>query len=151
MTRAPRPSSRIESRTRRHSLGPAEQRHAPDGLTIYPARRRVAKVARWSGSPSHDDAGRYAPDGPYALARLALSLLIATLVGAGMWAVIVVLPQAQLDFGVDRAAASLPYTLMMCGLAFGTIVWGRMADRRGFAAPLALSSAILGLGFVGAG
>ena len=48
---------------------------------------------------SHDDAGRYAPDGPYALARLALSLLIATLVGAGMWAVIVVLPQAQRAFG----------------------------------------------------
>ena len=100
---------------------------------------------------SHDDAGRYAPDGPYAVARLALSLLIATLVGAGMWAVIVVLPRAQVEFGVARAAASLPYTLMMCGLAFGTILWGRMADRRGFATPLALSSAILGLGFVGAG
>ena len=57
-----------------------------------------------------DDADIYAPDGPYAFARLALSLLISTLVGAGMWAVIVVLPQAQLEFGVDRAAASLPYT-----------------------------------------
>ena len=58
-----------------------------------------------------------------------------------MWAVIVVLPDAQRDFGVDRASASLPYTLMMCGLAFGTIVWGRMADRRGFAAPLAIAGA----------
>ena len=43
-----------------------------------------------------------------------------------MWAVIVVLPEAQDEFGVDRAAASLPYTLMMRGCAFGTIVLGRM-------------------------
>ena len=58
------------------------------------------------------------PDGRYAFIRLAVSLLIATLIGAGMWAVIVVLPPAQLDFGVDRSAASLPYTVMMCALAF---------------------------------
>ena len=99
----------------------------------------------------HDDTGRFAPDGPYAYARLALSLLIATLVGAGMWAVIVVLPEAQRDFSVDRAAASLPYTLMMGGLAFGAIGWGRMADRSGFAAPLAIAAVILALGFVAAG
>ncbi len=92
--------------------------------------------------------GRYAPDGPYAVARLGLSLLIATLVGAGMWAVIVVLPQAQLEFGVDRAAAALPYTVMMCGLAFGTIVLGRMADRSGFALPLTIAGSIEGAGFV---
>src|SRR5271166_6648070 len=104
-----------------------------------------------SAAASFEAAGRYAPDGPYALTRLGLSLLIATLVGAGMWAVIVVLPQAQAEFGVDRAAASFPYTVMMCGLAFGTIVWGRMADRRGFVAPLAIAGAILGLGFVVAG
>jgi MFS family permease len=104
-----------------------------------------------SPAPALDDAGRYAPDGPYALTRLAVALLIATLVGAGMWAVIVVLPLAQAEFGVARAAATLPYTLMMCGLAFGTIVWGRMADARGFGAPLAIAGLILGLGFVGAG
>ena len=101
-----------------------------------------------SPSASPHDAGRHAPDGPYALVRLGLSLLIGTLVGAGMWAVIVVLPEAQRAFGVDRAAASLPYTLMMGSLAFGTIVWGRMADRHGFATPLALSGAILCVGFV---
>ena len=86
-------------------------------------------------------ASRYAPDGPYAFARLALSLLISTVVGAGMWAIIVVLPQAQLEFGVDRSAASLPYTLMMCTLAFATIALGRMTDRAGIAAPLTISGA----------
>ena len=71
-----------------------------------------------SPARSIEDGGGYAPDGPYSFARLALSLLISTLVGAGMWAIIVVMPEAQRDFGVDRSAASLPYTLMMCTLAF---------------------------------
>jgi MFS family permease len=94
---------------------------------------------------------RYAPDGPYAFARLALSLLISTVVGAGMWAIIVVLPQAQHDFGVDRSAASLPYTLMMCTLAFATIALGRLTDHAGIVAPLTISGAVLGVGFVVAG
>jgi MFS family permease len=93
----------------------------------------------------------YAPDGAYAFRRLALSLLIATLAGAGMWAVIVVLPKAQFEFGVDRAAASAPYTLMMFGFAFGTISFGRLADRVGIATPLFISGLCLGIGFVVAG
>ena len=80
-----------------------------------------------------------------------MSLLIATLIGAGMWAVIVVLPPAQLDFGVDRSAASLPYTLMMCSLAFSTIALGRMTDRFGIVLPLVISAVTLGVGFVVAG
>ncbi|MGO8798031.1 MAG: MFS transporter [Roseiarcus sp.] len=96
-------------------------------------------------------ADRYAPDGGYAYWRLALSLAVATLVGAGMWAVIVVLPPAQAEFAVDRAAASLPYTSMMFGFAFGTIVLGRMADRTGIVVPLIIAGASLGLGFIVAG
>jgi MFS family permease len=98
-----------------------------------------------------ESAGRYAPDGAYAFTRLALSLVIATLIGVGMWAVIVVLPEAQRDFGVDRAAASLPYTVMMCALAFSTIALGRMTDRHGIVLPLIISAVTLGLGFVLAG
>jgi hypothetical protein len=96
-------------------------------------------------------ASRYAPDGTYAFARLALSLLIATLIGVGMWAIIVVLPEAQRDFGVDRSAASLPYTVMMCALAVSTIPLGRMTDRHGVVLPLIFSALTLGLGFVLAG
>src|ERR1700728_2110658 len=96
-------------------------------------------------------ADRYAPDGAYAFTRLAVSLLIATLIGVGMWAVIVVLPPAQLDFGVDRSAAALPYTLMMCSLAFSTIALGRMTDRFGIVLPLVISAVTSGVGFVLAG
>jgi len=94
---------------------------------------------------------RYAPDGRYAYQRLALSLALATILGVGMWAVIVVLPPAQAEFGVDRAAASLPYTAMMIGFAFGTVMLGRMADRTGIFAPLLIAGVLLGLGFVLAG
>jgi MFS family permease len=95
--------------------------------------------------------GRYAPDGAYAVARLAVALIISTLIGVGMWAIIVVLPEAQRDLGVDRSAASLPYTLMMCALAFSTIALGRMTDRHGIVRPLIISALALGLGFVLAG
>jgi MFS family permease len=95
-----------------------------------------------------ESTGRYAPDSAYAFARLALSLLISTLIGVGMWAIIVALPEAQRDFGVDRAAASLPYTVMMCALAFSTIALGRMTDRHGIVPPLVISALALGLGFV---
>src|ERR1700746_3161143 len=94
---------------------------------------------------------RYRPDGPYALWRLALSLLFGTLLGAGMWAVIVVLPNAQSTFGVDRSSASVPYAFMMAGFAVGTIVMGRMADRVGIVTPLVISGLALGAGFVIAG
>ena len=104
---------------------------------------------QFAGLPA--SAGRYAPDGAYAFTRLALSLLIATLIGVGMWAIIVVLPEVQPDFGVDRAAVSLPYTVMMCTLAVSTIALGRMTDRRGIVLPLAISAVALGLGFVVAG
>jgi MFS family permease len=94
---------------------------------------------------------RYSPDGAYAYSRLVLSLLIGTIAGAGMWAVIIVLPKVQIEYGIDRAAASLPYTLMMFGFAFGTIVLGRMADRTGIVAPILIAGVCLGLGFVLAG
>jgi len=93
----------------------------------------------------------YAPDSRYAFLRMGLSLLIATIAGVGMWAVIVVLPPVQAEFGVDRASASLPYTLTMVGFAFGTIMLGRLADRRGIVPPVLISGCCLAAGFVLAG
>jgi MFS family permease len=105
------------------------------------------------GSPANNSLAPdpYSPDSPYAYWRMGLSLLIGTIAGAGLWAVIVVLPKVQLEFAVDRGAASLPYTLMMLGFAFGTIVLGRMADRTGIVVPVVIAGSALGLGFVLAG
>jgi MFS family permease len=102
-------------------------------------------------SASAVESDRYSPDSAYAFKRLALSLLVATMAGVGMWAIVVVLPKVQTEFAVDRAAASAPYTLMMFGFAFGTVVIGRLADRVGIATPLMIAGLCLGGGFILAG
>jgi MFS family permease len=91
---------------------------------------------------------RYALDGAYAWTRLGISLALATLGGVGMWGVIVVLPQVQAEFGVDRADASLPYTATMLGFAVGNLLLGRFIDRMGFVIPALISAVALGLGFI---
>jgi MFS family permease len=49
----------------------------------------------------------------------------------------VVLPAVQADFGVARADASLPYTLLMIGFGIGGVLMGRLADRFGVMVPVA--------------
>jgi MFS family permease len=88
-----------------------------------------------------------APDSRYSWFRLALALLIATLAGVGMWAVVVVLPGIQAEFAIARGLAALPYTVTMIGFAFGTIVLGSMSDRTGIVVPIVIAGASLGIGF----
>jgi MFS family permease len=90
-------------------------------------------------------------ESPYAWMRLAVSLLLMTIGGSGMYAVTVVLPRIQQDFGVARADASLPYTLTMIGFGLGGVLMGRLADRFGVLVPVGLGAIGLGLGFIGAG
>jgi MFS family permease len=87
-------------------------------------------------------------DGTYAWTRLAVSLLLGTVGGVGMWAVVVVLPTVQAEFGVDRADASLPYTATMIGFAVGNVVIGRAIDRMGYWIPALITSLLLGFGFI---
>lgn len=87
-------------------------------------------------------------DGAYAWLRLGLSIAFATLGGVGMWAVIVVLPAVQTEFGVDRAGASLPYTATMVGFALGNVFIGRAIDRVGYMLPAFVASVALGIGFI---
>ena len=87
----------------------------------------------------------------YAWLRLAVAVGLATVGGVGMWSVVVALPAIQADFGVDRAAASLPYTLAMLGFAGGGVIIGRLADRFGILPPLILGILSLGAGYIGVG
>ena len=73
-----------------------------------------------------------------------------TIGSSAMYVVSVVLPAVQAEFGVDRAQASLPYTLLMLGFGFGGILMGWWADRFGVVVPLWIGAAGLGLGFAGA-
>ena len=84
----------------------------------------------------------------YAWVRLVTSLLISTIGGVGMWAVVVVLPTVESEFGVARAAASLPYTVTLVGFALGGILMGRLADRFGIVVPVVVGTVALTLGYV---
>ena len=99
-----------------------------------------------SGSISAGE-GSSLVDGPYAWFRLAVSVLLGTVGSIGMWVVVVVLPSVQQEFGVDRASASLPFTLMMVGFAVGNVIGGRYADRMGITAPVIFAALVLGAGF----
>ena len=90
-------------------------------------------------------------DSPYAAARLLAALAIMTIGASGMYVVPVVLPAVQAEFGVTRAAASMPYALLMIGFGVGGLVMGRLADRFGVMVPLLLGSVCLGTGFLVAG
>jgi MFS family permease len=87
----------------------------------------------------------------YAWTRLAVSLLLMTIGGSGMYSVTVVLPRIQQEFGVARADASLPYTLTMIGFGLGGILMGRLADRFGVLVPVGIGAVGLGAGFIAAG
>lgn len=87
-------------------------------------------------------------DGRYAWMRLLISVLIATIGSVGMWSVVVVLPAVQVEFGVDRASASLPYTMTMVGFAFGNVMLGRFVDRSGIFLPLVASAGALVVGYL---
>ena len=83
-----------------------------------------------------------AVDSPQAWARLVIALALSTIGGVGMWSVVVALPTVQAEFGVARADASLPYTLLMIGFGVGGIWMGRMADRHGVARLLSHNTAM---------
>ena len=68
-----------------------------------------------------------------------------------MYVVAVVLPAVQAEFGVARADASLPYTMMMVGFGVGGMLMGRLADRFGVMVPLLDRRRRPGLGFTVAG
>jgi MFS family permease len=90
-------------------------------------------------------------DSPYAAARLGVTLLLMTLGAGGMYVVPVVLPAVQAEFGIARAEASMPYSLLMIGFGVGGLVMGRLADRFGVMVPLLIGATCLGTGFVVAG
>ncbi len=91
------------------------------------------------------------PDSSYSWFRLAISLALSATAGIGLWAGVVILPVIQKEFGVDRAGASLPYTITMICFALGGVLMGRLADRFGIMVPLLIGSVMLGVGFIAAG
>ncbi|MFN7156819.1 MAG: MFS transporter [Acidovorax sp.] len=90
-------------------------------------------------------------DSPQAAWRLLITLGLVVLGNSSMYVVSVVLPAVQAEFGVGRADASLPYTLMMVCLGIGGLWTGRMADRHGLMPVLCVGAVGVCGGFVWAG
>ncbi len=90
-------------------------------------------------------------DSAYAWLRLVAAAVIGTIGNVGMWSVVVVLPAVQAEFGVDRGAATLPYTLTLIGFGFGGVIAGRIADRHGVMFPVMGGAIALGLGYIATG
>jgi len=82
----------------------------------------------------------------YAWTRLFGALVLATIGGLGLWAVVVALPAVQSEFGVARGDASLPYTTTAVGFGLGGILMGRLSDRFGIMTPVIIGAIALALG-----
>ncbi len=87
-------------------------------------------------------------DSRYAAWRLLSTVALVTLGNGAMYVLAVMLPEVQKEFGISRAEASLPYTLIMIGFGLGGILCGRWADRFGIARVLALGAFGSFAGFV---
>ena len=87
-------------------------------------------------------------DGFYSWKRLAITLVIAMVANVGMWAIIVIMPAVQQEFGIDRADTSLPYTVTMIGFAAGSVFIGRAVDRWGITLSLIGAALCVAAGYV---
>ncbi len=87
-------------------------------------------------------------DSPLAWRRLFISFILATVSNVGLWSFVVALPYVQSEFGVTRAEASLPYTLLSLGFAAGGLLMGRLSDRTGIVIPILLGVALEASGYV---
>lgn len=86
-------------------------------------------------------------DSGYSWFRLLITMLIGTVANVGMWAIIVIMPAVEAEFGAGRAEASLPYTLTMVGFALGNLLIGKLVDRFGVTLALMGAAVIIAAGF----
>ncbi|MFT4962558.1 MAG: MFS family permease [Paracoccaceae bacterium] len=77
----------------------------------------------------------------YSWFRLVVTLTIAMVANVGLWAIVVIMPTVEAEFGAGRAEASLPYTLAMVGFGIGNLLIGRIVDR--FGVTIALNGAVV--------
>jgi MFS family permease len=120
-------------------------------MPVDPSAPGEEVAAVHAPADSSRDTSLFTPDSGQAWVRLALALLIGSIGSVGMWSVVVVLPVVQAEFGATRGAVSLAFTLTMLGFGVGGVATGRVTDRFGIVAAMALSISFLGLAYLLAG
>ena len=89
-------------------------------------------------------------DSLYSWFRLLIALLVATVGNIGMWVVVIILPDIQQEFTIDRSTASIPFALTMVGFAIGNGVMGRIVDNYGITKTIILAAVINTIGYIAA-
>ena len=89
-------------------------------------------------------------DSLYSWTRLFIALLLATVGNIGMWVVVIVLPDIQQEFKIDRGTASIPFALTMVGFAIGNWVMGHVVDRYGINKTIILAATVNTAGYIAA-
>ena len=89
-------------------------------------------------------------DSLYSWFRLLIALLVATVGNIGMWVVVIILPDIQQEFTIDRSTASIPFALTMVGFAIGNGVMGRIVDHYGITKTIILAAIINTVGYIAA-
>jgi MFS family permease len=97
------------------------------------------------------DSHAFIPDSSQAWLRLVLALLIASIGAVGMWSVVVVMPTVQAEFATTRGAISFSTTMIFLGFGLGGVIMGRITDKVGIVAAMAVSIALLTVAYVLAG
>jgi len=67
-----------------------------------------------------------------------------------MWVVVIVLPDIQQEFKIDRGTASIPFALTMVGFAIGNWVMGHVVDRYGITKTIILAATVNTAGYIAA-
>ncbi len=97
------------------------------------------------------DSHAFLPDSGQAWLRLVVALLIASVGAVGMWSVVVVMPTVQAEFATTRGAISFSVTMIFLGFGLGGVIMGRITDKVGIVAAMAVSIALLTIAYVLAG
>ena len=75
-------------------------------------------------------------DSKQAWLRLIIIFTMSVIGTAGMWSVVIIMPNIQNEFGLDRAASTYPYVATMFGYGIGNVIIGRMLDKIGIRKPV---------------
>ena len=82
-------------------------------------------------------------DSKQAWLRLIIIFTMSVIGTAGMWPVVIIMPNIQNEFGLDRAASTYPYVATMFGYGIGNVIIGRMLDKIGIRKPIIFALILL--------
>ena len=82
-------------------------------------------------------------DSNQAWIRLIIIFIMSVIGTAGMWSVVIIMPNIQSEFVLDRAASTYPYVATMFGYGIGNVIIGRMLDKIGITKPIIFALTLL--------